>query len=362
MAVNINEKLKQLRRDNDYTQEQIADIFHVSPQAVSRWETGASYPDIEILPHMAIFFDTTVDELLGTMDIKAEQRVMEYIRDARNFLNSGKVKEAVDTARAAVKEYPINYDLQNMLLETLCVENSASTSQSNTECELQRKEIMDIGERIINHSKNINLVSDTKFILIKYYSKWGKKDEGKKIVSTMPSCAYDTQELVLKYVLDGEDLISDTRHRIVRYAIILSDFIGLYAQKADISLQEKIECIKATKAVEEMPSNLKISSWLDTTSRALTNIHIAELYCETGDSINAMRYTTAAVDDALLHVAQMYETNDVGGNYLAQTTPRNLCWILWEDWLMKPQFDLVRDDAVFIQCFDKLKSNSKNMA
>ena len=56
MPIYFSEKFKDLRKARNLTQEQIADIFHISPQAVSRWETGATYPDIEILPHLAIFF------------------------------------------------------------------------------------------------------------------------------------------------------------------------------------------------------------------------------------------------------------------------------------------------------------------
>ena len=66
MSNYFSTKFKNLRKANDLTQEQIAEIFHVSPQSVSRWETGANYPDIEILPHIALFFKVTVDELLGT--------------------------------------------------------------------------------------------------------------------------------------------------------------------------------------------------------------------------------------------------------------------------------------------------------
>ena len=112
MAIYFSEKFKQLRRANDLTQEQIADIFHVSPQSVSRWETGANYPDIEILPHIALFFKVTVDELLGTQRIAGEEKAKGYRRDIRNLLNVGNVSGAIETARRAVKEYPVNYDLQ----------------------------------------------------------------------------------------------------------------------------------------------------------------------------------------------------------------------------------------------------------
>ena len=91
MPLYFSEKFKNLRKSKDLTQDQIAEIFHVSPQAVSRWETGANYPDIELLPHIAIYFKVTLDELLGTEAIRNEEKSAEYVRDIRNLLNSGKV-------------------------------------------------------------------------------------------------------------------------------------------------------------------------------------------------------------------------------------------------------------------------------
>ena len=53
MQICFNEVFRRLRRDRDLTQEQAADIFGVSPQAVSRWETGSACPDIAMLMFMS---------------------------------------------------------------------------------------------------------------------------------------------------------------------------------------------------------------------------------------------------------------------------------------------------------------------
>ncbi len=57
----------------DMTQEQLAEKFGTSPQAISRWENGTTYPDIEMLPMIASFFETTVDTLLGCTDEEKER-------------------------------------------------------------------------------------------------------------------------------------------------------------------------------------------------------------------------------------------------------------------------------------------------
>ena len=62
--MNIGAKIRLLRREKKVTQEELADYLHISPQAVSKWETGASSPDIDLLPKLAIFFGTSLDHLL----------------------------------------------------------------------------------------------------------------------------------------------------------------------------------------------------------------------------------------------------------------------------------------------------------
>ena len=62
--MDIGEKIKTLRKAKKLTQEQLAEYLNISAQAVSKWETGASAPDIDTLPKLAVFFGTTVDDLL----------------------------------------------------------------------------------------------------------------------------------------------------------------------------------------------------------------------------------------------------------------------------------------------------------
>ena len=65
MKLNFAENLRKLRRERGFTQEGLAEKMGVSFQTVSRWETGVVYPDIELLPEIADFFEVRVDELLG---------------------------------------------------------------------------------------------------------------------------------------------------------------------------------------------------------------------------------------------------------------------------------------------------------
>lgn len=60
----IGDKIKMLRRKRKLTQSQLANELNVTAQAVSKWEKGLSYPDIETIIKISKLFDVTTDYLL----------------------------------------------------------------------------------------------------------------------------------------------------------------------------------------------------------------------------------------------------------------------------------------------------------
>ena len=65
----FNEKLQELRKQKGLTQEGLAEQLYVSRTAISKWESGRGYPNIESLKAIAKFFSVTVDELLSTNEV-----------------------------------------------------------------------------------------------------------------------------------------------------------------------------------------------------------------------------------------------------------------------------------------------------
>ena len=61
----FNEKLQQLRKQNNMTQEQLAEKLYVSRAAVSKWESGKGYPNIESLKAISKLFSVSIDDLLS---------------------------------------------------------------------------------------------------------------------------------------------------------------------------------------------------------------------------------------------------------------------------------------------------------
>ncbi|MFR6056492.1 MAG: helix-turn-helix domain-containing protein [Eubacteriales bacterium] len=61
----LNENIKKLRKENKFTQQQLADKLFVSQDSVSAWERNVSAPPTEYLPRLAAIFHVSIDDLFG---------------------------------------------------------------------------------------------------------------------------------------------------------------------------------------------------------------------------------------------------------------------------------------------------------
>ena len=82
----FSEKLQALRKQKGLTQEQLAKELYVSRTAISKWESGRGYPNIDSLKEIAKFFSVTVDRLLSGEEVltiarEDQKRKESYLRD-----------------------------------------------------------------------------------------------------------------------------------------------------------------------------------------------------------------------------------------------------------------------------------------
>lgn len=103
--INIGAKIAAKRKQRGVTQEELAEFLCVSKPAVSKWESGQSYPDITLLPVLATYFNTTVDELLGY----EPQMSKEDIRKLHTKLCHAFATEPFETAYTKCNEYAKKY-------------------------------------------------------------------------------------------------------------------------------------------------------------------------------------------------------------------------------------------------------------
>ena len=114
MQLNLGIKIRELRYRDGRTQETLAEALGVTSQAVSRWESGGSYPDMEMIPSIANYFGVTIDELFGYHNDREKkinaiiERVDKEISAIGNLLekDNGDISECVELLREAAKEFP----------------------------------------------------------------------------------------------------------------------------------------------------------------------------------------------------------------------------------------------------------------
>ena len=84
----FSEKLQELRKQKGLTQEELAELLYVSRTAVSKWEAGRGYPNIDSLKAISKYFSVSLDELLSSDAILtiAEEESKQKENHARNLV------------------------------------------------------------------------------------------------------------------------------------------------------------------------------------------------------------------------------------------------------------------------------------
>lgn len=82
----FGDNLKKLRKERNLSQEQLAEMLNISRQAVSKWEAGKTYPDIDNLLLLRNLFNVTLDDLV----------VNEYIDKCKDVSGIDKLSEEIN--------------------------------------------------------------------------------------------------------------------------------------------------------------------------------------------------------------------------------------------------------------------------
>jgi len=88
----IAENLKALRKNREWTQEEMAEAIGVSPQSVSKWERGDTCPDITLLPVLSNLYKVSVDAIIGMDKINESEARTEIFKRGHECLHKGDSK------------------------------------------------------------------------------------------------------------------------------------------------------------------------------------------------------------------------------------------------------------------------------
>lgn len=216
MKINIGENLKKLRLQKEFTQEQLAEVFGVSPQAVSRWENNTAYPDITMLPGIAIFYKTTIDELIGMDEICKTENINKIHNDVHILMRDKKIDETIAMLREALKLHPNGFLLD--LASTL-----AQKSNQNNDVNLI-EEAISLFERALQGNLIMKSRCTVVVNLIFLYLKLNKVDKANELIKSLPH-VWESREILIPEAYDGDEYINELKKSIVKVLALLCNKI-----------------------------------------------------------------------------------------------------------------------------------------
>lgn len=232
MNIKLGNKIRELRKARNISQEVLAQYLGVSFQAVSKWENEVAMPDVALIPAIASFFGVSTDDLFDYNRLEAERRVMEICDDAYAYRFSDPVRsEAI--LREGLKQYPGNDIILNNIL---CVLDPADRSE----------EIITICKTLIEGTREDDVKYDALRILADTYHQTGQQALVEPTLEQIPEI-YFTKLQQMAFLLEGEKSLRAARKQMglsfdetVDMLLIMRDRLREKRQDAEASKYERI--------------------------------------------------------------------------------------------------------------------------
>ena len=194
--MSFGETIKTLRRNSNMTQEKLAEILSISPQAISRWETNMAMPDISLIAPLCNLFNVTSDELLEIDTANRKKMIEDIIHTSDKYAQRGYLEEARRNLEEGLKKYPGNCELEHKLMYVVYLQSNASDDKQYLE------KTIELGEDILAKSIDNYQRYSTIQILCFAYKNVGRIDEAVKMAGSMPNMSV-SQEMLLSRIYTG---------------------------------------------------------------------------------------------------------------------------------------------------------------
>lgn len=209
MIICLGENIRSLRIAKGVTQEQFGYELGVTAQSVSRWENGATYPDITMLPVIADFFDVSMDELMGrerALDSKERNAFFERINEMRDC---GRYEDILAAYDKMLHKHPNDVYLLHGKAISLYRK-------------FQKGQEASIAKDIISLCKKINCFNKPDMqcganaLLVRVYARIGESEEARRLANELPSFEVG-RELLISECLQGTEKAEHYRYLIERF-------------------------------------------------------------------------------------------------------------------------------------------------
>jgi transcriptional regulator with XRE-family HTH domain len=362
MKLAFGENLRQLRRSQDLTQEELAEALNVSCQSVSRWENNACYPDMELLPTIASFFHTTVDHLLGVSQALEAQRVSAYLEQFQSAISVGDISACIEIARKGVAEFPGSFPLRNKLMYALFASadetgNIPNWAENKTRYDA---EIVSLGEGIMKFCPDQNIRLEATARLGFHHCEMGRQAQGRAILDTLPPAEFCRENWAWWGLTEAEKL-PETRRQIAQgYSVLNAGLYNLVEGRL-LPDEQLIQVYEKIAALQELLfGDYAMNAHF---SHAKTCCGMAAAYARLGNQTQALKQLKIAAD-AARSFDQRPEAQTTHCLLLGSRTwhradfdtadTRTCTQIMAEKWLQSPDFDAMKGTQEFAEILESL--------
>ncbi|NFS07515.1 helix-turn-helix domain-containing protein [Clostridium botulinum] len=200
----IGEVIYRLRKEKAITQEQLANFVGVSTAAVSKWESGASYPDITLLPVIAAFFNVTIDTLLNFKIELSDEEVMDIFNECEKLFSNGEIHKAIDKSKKYIINYTSSYYLKLRIGFLFIIYSWKSTDEEK--CKEMIGHSIKLFEDVSKNCTKIELVEQALFQLGALYQSIGEEDKAVEALNKINKSKVNPDMLLANIYMEKNEL------------------------------------------------------------------------------------------------------------------------------------------------------------
>ena len=204
----FGQTIKSLRREVNMTQENLAELLSISPQAVSRWETDVAMPDISLLPPLANLFNVSTDYLLGMETYQKNLRKAEFDEAFHKYWEHDDKEKNYQIALRAAAEYPGNMEYVEWLASAEYYVAVPILDNSERACLLESS--VKHYKLVLDNTKDSKLYSKSLFGIVLALSCNQKKNEAKQYAMLEEN--EEKRDELLCWCLEGEERKKHCQH------------------------------------------------------------------------------------------------------------------------------------------------------
>ena len=149
--ISVGNNIARIRKERKLTQEDLASFLGVTKASVSKWETGQSYPDIELLPRIATYFGMSIDELVGYEPQMSRQDIRATCEQLRKAFAEEPFEQAHGKCQELARDY---YSCYPLLAQVAVLYLNHMNLAGEPEREKLAEEAIDLCHRIRRNSES----------------------------------------------------------------------------------------------------------------------------------------------------------------------------------------------------------------